>query len=183
MTGKDAEYTQVTSCGVTLSTSSRPETSTAQLVTRGIRTRGMYKAHSLPNTLEPFSSTVTNRHGYGEPQPIKFSPNYLSRFQIPASEGEIFSANTGQPRTCTVIDRLKVTRQGAALVRCRCRLGCTRRRCTLAPPGEYRWRRNRTNTVFEMSPDARRKLSEQRERVAGMHSIECVASRMSAISI
>jgi len=81
--------------------------------------------------------------------------------QIPTSEEEILSANRGRPRTCTAVGRLKVTLRGAAPVRCGCRSGCTRRRCTLAPPGEYRWRRYTTNAVCEMSPDARRKFRQR----------------------
>ena len=48
-------------------------------------------------------------------------------------------AGPGHARACPAVDILKATQQGAAPVRCGCRLGLTRWGCTLAPPGEYDW--------------------------------------------
>jgi len=52
------------------------------------------------------------------------------RVQIPTREGAILMAKRGRPRTCPdmsgAVDILKATQQGAASVRCGCRLGCTR---------------------------------------------------------
>jgi len=54
--------------------------------------------------------------------------------QIPTREGAILGAKNGP-----AVDIFKMTQQGAALVRWRCLLGCTRCRCTLVQPGEYDW--------------------------------------------
>ena len=43
--------------------------------------------------------------------------------QIPTCEGTILQVKRGQPRTSPAVGILKVTQQGAATVRCRCRLG------------------------------------------------------------
>jgi len=59
--------------------------------------------------------------------------------QIPTCEEAIFRAKRGQPTTCPVVDVPKATQQGAALVRCGCRFGCTRWGCTLAQPGKNNW--------------------------------------------
>ena len=61
--------------------------------------------------------------------------------QIPTRAGAILivkKAGPGHDRTCSAVDILKATRQGAAPGRCGCRLGCTR--C-----GAY-WR-HLTNTI------------------------------------
>ena len=45
----------------------------------------------------------------------------------------------GHARTRPVVDILKVTQQGAALVCCKWRLWSTKMGCTLAPHDEYEW--------------------------------------------
>jgi len=69
----------------------------------------------------------------GGPKEPRIRREYRS---LPA-EGQFWGQKGAQ--TCPAVDMLKATQQGTAPVRCECRLGCTRRRCTLAQSGEYDW--------------------------------------------
>jgi len=62
--------------------------------------------------------------------------------QIPTREGANLKAKGAGPchaRTCPPVDILKAIQRGAEPVRCGCRFGCTRWKCTLAPTGEHDW--------------------------------------------
>ena len=64
------------------------------------------------------------------------------RAQIATRKRAILRAKRADPGLVWIfptVNKRKATQQGAVPARRGCQLGCTRRRCTLAPPGEYDW--------------------------------------------
>jgi len=49
----------------------------------------------------------------------------LDGVQVPMREGTILKVKGSQTRTCPMVNILKATQQGAELVWCECRSGCT----------------------------------------------------------
>ena len=98
---------------------------------------------SVCHNREPCKSSWTDRDAIwdvdlGGPK----GTMYLMGSRSPHVNGQFWGqkeAIAWHPQTCLTADMLKVTQQQPALVHCACRLGCTRWRCTSAPPGEFDW--------------------------------------------